>query len=81
MADDDGRSFASSWFGIDESDVVWYRSGICYARVCVRTREAAEKVRNKVKNDTVNGGWYHGEPLGYIMETTFNGERVFDVMC
>lgn len=81
MSDDNGRSYASSSFGIDESDVVWYRSGICYARVCVRTREAAEKVRNKVKNYTVNGGWYDGAPLGSIMETTVDGEKVFDVTC
>jgi hypothetical protein len=77
---DDGRSYASRWFGVSIEDVVHYHSGICYSKVLVRTREAAEKVRDKVKHDTVNGGYLHGMPLGAITEMTYKDEKVFEVM-
>lgn len=81
MSDDNGRSYASSWFGIPVEDVICYHSGICYAKVWVRTKEAADKVRSKVKDYTVNGGWFDGMPLGGIVQTTYKDEPAFEVMC
>ena len=65
-------------FDIDTADVVGYHSGICYDKVWVRTREAAEKVAGVMRGrgKTVNGGWFHGMALGGITE--YDGK--FEVM-
>ncbi len=55
-------------FGIPVEEIVGYNSGICYSKVWVTTRSAAEKVTKAVKDDTVNGGMFHGMSLGGISE-------------
>lgn len=75
-------AYAAKEFGIKMEDVVFYNSGICYSTVVVRTEAAAKKVAKKVHGGTVNGGWYHGMPLGGITkERNEKGERVWRVMC
>lgn len=59
-----GRAYAAKEFGIPIEEVVWYHHGICYSSVVVTTQSAADKVTEHVKGGTVNGGWFHGMPLG-----------------
>jgi hypothetical protein len=68
-------------FGIPESEILWYRSGICYDRIGVTTRESAMKVHDAVKGERVNGGMLDGMPLGEIFEVTRDGVHYFDVTC
>jgi len=69
-------------FGIPESDILWYNSGICYSRIQVRTRESAEKVSKAVQGETVNGGMLDGMPLGGISEYHDSNDKIlFDVTC
>jgi hypothetical protein len=79
--EESSRRYAADYFGINFDEVVWYNGGICYSRVVVLTKEAAERVREKVKNDTVNGGYLHGMPLGGITEINRDGVTSYDVMC
>ena len=58
----------SERFGIAESEILWYNSGISYSRIAVKSIEAANKVRACVAGETVNGGMLHGMPLGGISE-------------
>lgn len=55
-----------NWYGIPAEVILWYNSGICYSRLMVSTKAAALKAARKVKGRTVNGGWFHGMPLGVI---------------
>lgn len=72
----------SQHYGIEESEILGYNDGICYATIWVQTQEAAEKVAAKEKGRTVNGGWYHGSPLGAISPmTASNGVKQFRVTC
>lgn len=71
------RQYAIEAFGLADEEVVWYNSGVCYDRVIVTTREAAEKVAAQVKGRHVNGGWFHGMELGGITE---DSKGRFDVM-
>lgn len=72
------KKWLSERFGIPEEDILWYNSGSCYSRIVVRTKESADKVHEKVKKDTVNGGMLHGMPLGGISEMK---DGTFDVTC
>lgn len=82
MADyTESQLFASKHFGIDPSDVHYYRSGICFSTICVYTKEAADKVTNKVKDQIVNGGWFHGMPLGKQEAEIVEGQNLFRIMC
>jgi hypothetical protein len=65
-------------FGIPEEDVVWYSSGICYDRICVKTKESADKVTEKVKGQTANGGMFDGMPLGGQTKTE---DGYYNVYC
>jgi hypothetical protein len=56
--------WAAQRFGISVEEITFYNSGICYDRIVVTTQEAADKVTEKVKGRTVNGGWFHGMSLG-----------------
>lgn len=69
--------FVCNRFGLKPEDVAGYNAGVCYNRVLVKSQEAANKVVEKVKDDIVNGGWFHGQPLGRI--TKYDG--FFDVTC
>ena len=72
----------SERFGIPESDIVWYNSGICYSRIIVKTKESAMKVHDLVSNETVNGGLLHGMHLGgFVPYKNESGEIEYDVMC
>ena len=64
MSDSD-KKWVTKEFGIPEEDVLWYNSGSCYDRIGVVTKESADKVSAKVREGTVNGGMYHGMPLGW----------------
>lgn len=78
MIDKETQQWLSEKFDIPTEDVLWYNSGICYSRILVNTEESANKVREKVKDYTVNGGWYHGMSLGGYTKTQ---EGHYDVMC
>ena len=71
------QNWASQRFGISSDEVLWYNSGSCYNRILVSTKAAAKKVATAVKGDTVNGGWFHGMPLGGITKT----EDGYEVYC
>lgn len=76
--------YAVETFGIKADEFIWYNSGICYDRIGVTTKEAAEKVSEVVKaqDRTANGGMFHGMPLGVI--STYkddNGVLRYDVTC
>lgn len=68
-------------FGIPVEDIVWYNHGICYDRIIVKTLTSAEAIGKKINGDTVNGGMYHGMPLGGIHTYQQDGKTVYDVMC
>lgn len=74
-------SYASKKFGIPEAEIVWHNSGICYDRIAVTTLEAAMKVHEAVKGDTVNGGMLDGMPLGGISKLKGDSGYVYEVMC
>lgn len=78
---DDGRRAGAKRFGLRLRDVCWYNSGICYSRVIVRTKTAANKVAKAVKGRSANGGYFDGMPLGDIRETTYDGKKAYDVTC
>ena len=77
--DDKARDYCVRTFGIKPEEFVWHHSGICYSRIGVNTKEAAEKVRAKVKGETVNGGYLHGMPLGGYDKPNENG--TYDIKC
>lgn len=58
------QEWAAKEFGIKPEEVLWYNNGSCYDRIGVSTQEAADKVSDKVKGGTVNGGMLDGMPLG-----------------
>lgn len=62
--DPDTAEWCAKRFGISKEDVVWHHSGICYSRIQVKTKEAADKVTAAVKGKTVNGGYLDGMSLG-----------------
>jgi len=71
------KEWAAERFGISPDEVAWYHSGSCYDRIGVTTEAAADKVYEKVKHETVNGGFLDGMPLGG--RTFSNG--IYDVYC
>lgn len=69
-------------FNIPSNDVLWYNWGTCYDRILVATKESADKVSQAVKDDQVNGGWYHGVYLGgQTLVKNGDGEASYEVMC
>ena len=70
------QNWANQQFGISANDLIWYNGGICYNRIAVRTKAAAKKISAAVKGQTVNGGWFHGMPLGGITKIK-DGYEVF----
>lgn len=80
--EEDTKKWLSKKFGIPQEDIVWYNSGICYSRIVVTTQSSAEKVREAVKGENVNGGFLHGMSLGSIGEKKEkDGSITYDVMC
>lgn len=81
MTSEDAK-WLSERFGVSPDSILWYHSGICYSRLSVKTKEDAEKASKSVKGETVNGGWYHGMPLGGISKVAeFKGVPAhFEVM-
>lgn len=65
-------------FGISVDVVEDYNSGSCYDRIWVKTRAAAKIVKKAMAGTTVNGGMFHGMPLGQIEA---NSDGTFSVMC
>lgn len=75
-------SWLSKRFGISEDEIIWYNSGICYSRIEVKSRQAAEIVHIAVTGQTVNGGLLDGMPLGGISEyKDKKGNIYYDVIC
>lgn len=72
------KKWLANHFGIPEESILWYNSGICYSRIEVTTKESADKVSDKVKGQTVNGGMLDGMPLGGQTETP---SKTFEVYC
>ena len=64
MKEQETNKWAASRFGIPVEDVVWYNSGTCYDRICVKTKASADKVTAFVDGQTANGGMLDGMPLG-----------------
>lgn len=79
------KEWAAKKFGILPEEVVWYNFGICYDRVAVTTKEAADKVSESVKGQYVNGGMFDGMRLGgqSLMPTNeYNiGDPYYDIYC
>lgn len=82
MENESTKKWLSERFGIPPEDVLWYNAGSCYSRIIVTTRESAEKVREKVKGGTVNGGMLDGMPLGSISEHEQEGGVItYSIYC
>ena len=79
--EEDTKKWLSNKFGIPQEDIVWYNAGICYNQIIVTTRSSAEKVREAVKGETVNGGMLHGMPLGGISIYGKGEVITYRVMC
>lgn len=80
------KDFMASHFGIPREEALWYHSGICYSRCGVNTKSAADKVSEKVKGDTANGGMLHGMPLGGQQHhpgkpDRYDGKEWWEVYC
>lgn len=78
------KQWAAQTYGIKPEDVDWYNSGICYDRICVNSKDAADKVTAKVQaeNRTANGGMFHGMPLGsQSKHTRKDGSIYYDITC
>lgn len=76
--DEETANWLCKRFKLKRDDIAWFHSGICYDRICVATKEAADKVTEAVKGQSVNGGCYDGMTLGYQSKTE-NG--FYEVMC
>lgn len=78
------KIWAAKEFGIKPEEILEHNSGICYDRIWVTTKEAADKVSKKVKGRCVNGGMFDGMPLGgqthYKKENGHDLEH-YAVMC
>jgi hypothetical protein len=79
--EDKTKKWLSERFGIPPEEIIMYNAGICYSRIVVTTQESAEKVREKVKDGTVNGGMLDGMPLGGISEYEQEGVITYSVYC
>lgn len=87
----ESNKWAADRFGVPVDTVKWYNSGICYDRICVTTKEAADKVTAACEGQTVNGGMFHGMGLGgqtHCKKENYNGEwpypdadEYWDIMC
>jgi hypothetical protein len=71
------RQYGVRAFGLADTEVIWYNSGICYDRIIVTTEQARDKVVAAVENKYVNGGMFHGMSLGAWTKS----EKGFDIMC
>jgi hypothetical protein len=63
--------------GVTEVVPYWINHGVCYSRAAYTDELAAELVAEHVRasGDTVNGGMYHGAPLGQITHIQAMPER------
>lgn len=63
---------------VEGTTPIWHHSGTCYSRVMYATREEADKVAAHVRaeGETVNGGYFHGMPLGGVTEVPGKGWEV-----
>ena len=75
--DEESRRWAAERFGIPFDSVVFHNSGICYDTIVVTSKEAADKVTEKVKGQFANGGWFDGMPLGGQTEQNDGTFRVY----
>jgi len=76
------NKWAAERFGIPENEVDWYNHGICYDRIIVTTKTAADAVTEAVSGYTVNGGMFHGMGLGgQTQRKADDGSIHYDVMC
>lgn len=57
----------------------WANHGACYSRVLYLDEAEARRFGEALRNSgaTVNGGWFHGMPLGAVTKT----EGGWEVMC
>lgn len=69
-------------FGIPIEEIYWYNGGVCYDKVVVTTKTAADKVSAVVQGRQANGGWLHGMPLGgqNVLKTK-DGTLIYEVTC
>lgn len=82
MIDQRTVDYLSNRFNIPADDIYWYNGGICYSRIIVKSKESADKVTESVKGSTVNGGMFHGMPLGGQNESKQeDGSVYYDVTC
>lgn len=84
--DEQNKIWAAKEFGIPIADILWFNSGICYDRIGVTTQESANKITEKVKDKTANGGMFDGMPLGgqSFYSPTKNQaikQEYYDIMC
>jgi len=81
MIEEQTKNWLATRFGISPESILWFNSGICYDRVIVATKEDSQKVSEFVKDGTVNGGWFHGMPLGLQSNVNYDGKPAYEVMC
>ncbi len=77
----EAKAYAAKRFGLNPDDIIGYNAGICYDKIWVKTREAANKVAAAVKGDTVNGGMFHGMAKGGIDTSIDKDITLFEVIC
>ena len=80
-----GRSteeWVAERFSIPLHDVVGYNSGTCFDKAWVKTEESAKAIQEFVKDETVNGGYFHGQSLGRIEKyPSKDGGFIWEVTC
>lgn len=76
----DTKDWLTKRFGIEEKDIEFYNSGICYSRIGVNNEEAAKKVCENTIG-AVNGGMFDGMRLGMMPKPTKNsaGIPIWDI--
>ena len=65
-------------FNVKRDEIVAYNGGICYSRIIVNSKEAAERASESITG-TVNGGMFHGMPLGNVGKPDKDGH--YDIKC
>lgn len=77
MTDKD-KQWLSERHNVKPEEITWYHSGICYSRIKVTSKDAADKVTASVKGKYVNGGMFHGMELGN--QTEYKQDGTWEVM-
>lgn len=79
---EEDREYLATRFKIPKDDILWHNSGICYDRIQVKTLYSAQEISKAVQGETVNGGMFHGMPLGGISEHKLDdGTFVYEIIC